>query len=134
MFVPQDDGAYSATKLIFLLERPLSASSSGANLVCCSASGWVRISLAVGSSMTRELTIRQRFAPRQQTKQWVDWVKNLVFRANFYRYERARTVRTSLAVATRPRAHCRCSVGSPNSRSVWIFLISGSRKMNCVVK
>ena len=38
----QDDFGYAVTKLIFLNERPVSASSAGANLVSCNASGWVR--------------------------------------------------------------------------------------------
>ena len=38
----QDDFGYAVTKLIFLNERPMSASSAGANLVSCNASGWVR--------------------------------------------------------------------------------------------
>ena len=45
----------------------------------------------------RELTIRQGLAPRRQTWQRVDWIEYFVFRANFDRYERAHTVRTSLA-------------------------------------
>lgn len=39
----QDDFGYAVTKLIFLNERPMSASSVGANLVSCNASGWVSL-------------------------------------------------------------------------------------------
>lgn len=41
-YFTQDDFGYAVTKLIFLNERPMSASSAGANLVSCNASGWVR--------------------------------------------------------------------------------------------
>ena len=37
------------------------------------------------------------------------WIEYFVFRANFYRYERAHTVRRSLAATTRPAKHCCCS-------------------------
>ncbi|XP_058968050.1 cilia- and flagella-associated protein 337 [Pocillopora verrucosa] len=55
----QDDFGYAVTKLIFLNERPMSASSVGANLVSCNASGWVRFwnthkSLCVGQFLAHE--------------------------------------------------------------------------------
>ena len=56
----------------------------------------------------REFTIRQGLAPRRQTWQRVDWIEYFVFRANFDRYERARTVRTSLAGTSRPHTNCCC--------------------------
>ena len=42
-FYNQNDFGYAVTKMIFLNERPMSASSVGANLLSCNASGWVRI-------------------------------------------------------------------------------------------
>ena len=54
----------------------------------------------------RELTIRQGLAPRRQTWQRIDWIEYFVFRANFDRYERAHTVRTSLAGTSRPHTNC----------------------------
>ena len=70
----------------------------------------VVVVVAVAVAITRELTIRQRFAPRRQTWQWVDWVEYFAFRGIFDRYERTRahTVRTSsrfLAGTTQPRTH-----------------------------
>lgn len=55
----QDDFGYAVTKLIFLNERPMSASSVGANLISCNASGWVRFwnshkSLCVGQFLAHE--------------------------------------------------------------------------------
>lgn len=55
----QDDFGYAVTKLIFLNERPMSASSVGANLVSCNASGWVRFwnthkSLCIGQFLAHE--------------------------------------------------------------------------------
>ena len=81
----------------------------------------------------RELTIRQGLAPRRWTSQRVDWIEYFIFRANFDRYERAHTLRTSLAGTSRPRTNCCCSVGSLNSHSVWKSLTKGSYEMNYVV-
>ena len=45
----------------------------------------VAVVVAVAVAITRELTIRQRFAPRRQTWQWVDWVEYFAFRGIFDR-------------------------------------------------
>ena len=64
--------------------------------------------VTVHNTGIREPTIRQGLAPRRQTWQRVDWIDYFVFRANFDRYERAHTVRTSLAGTSRPRTNCCC--------------------------
>ena len=63
----------------------------------------VRI-INLSDNINREITIRQG-AVRRQTGQWVDWIEYFVFRANFDRYERAHTVRTSLARTARPHTN-----------------------------
>ncbi|XP_068715125.1 cilia- and flagella-associated protein 337-like [Montipora foliosa] len=55
----QNDFGYAVTKMIFLNERPMSASSVGANLLSCNASGWVRFwnthkSMCVGQFLAHE--------------------------------------------------------------------------------
>ena len=67
--------------------------------LCC-------IQLTLDAYFIRELTIREGLAPRRQTWQRVDWIEYFVFRANFDRFERAHTVRTSLAGTSRPHTNC----------------------------